>query len=106
MNQHLEKIRNLLNERGSLKPQEKESVTNAIKEIEKHMEIESALEKVRIAAMAMKQPADMLHVCRTISDQCQQLGFREIRNVQTVIIYEHRHQYLNYQYFTPYDQHS
>src|SRR5204863_8727097 len=28
------------------------------------------------------------------------------RNVQTVIIYPQKHEYLNYQYFTPYDKDS
>ena len=56
--------------------------------------------------MGMNKPDDMLNVCRMISDQLQLLGFKEIRNVQTVIIYEQKHEYLNYQYFTPYDKNS
>jgi len=68
------------------------------------LEIQSALERVRTTAMAMKEPADMLYVCRMISDQLLQLGFKEVLNVQTVIIYPQRHEHLNYQYFTPYDK--
>ena len=148
MNPNLVKILRLLKEAGSLKTQERESITNAIKELEKHidlteakldqtekgkksnsnlleetmtefeqikktveeqnrqLQIEAALDKVRTAAMGMQEPSDMLQVCRTIADQCQQLGFREIRNVQTAIIYVQRQQYINYQYFPLYDQHT
>ena len=70
------------------------------------LKIEASLERVRAVAMGMKEPADMINVCRMISDQLQQLGFKEIRNVQTVIIYPQKHEYLNYQYFIPYDKES
>ncbi|HET6767903.1 MAG TPA: hypothetical protein VFH08_10910, partial [Chitinophagaceae bacterium] len=70
------------------------------------LRIEASLERVRAVAMGMKEPADMINVCRMISDQLQQLGFKEIRNVQTAIIYPQKHEYLNYQYFTPYDKES
>ena len=68
----------------------------------RELEIETALEKVRSSALAMKQPADMLDVCRIISDQLQYLGVNEIRNVQTAIINDERGTYLNYEYFTQY----
>jgi hypothetical protein len=70
------------------------------------LEIESSLERVRTVAMGMKQPDDMLDVCRMISGQLQQLGFQDIRNVQTVIIHEPKHEYINYQYFALYDKNS
>src|SRR6188474_1853344 len=85
---------------------ELEQKRKAVEAQNRELEIESALERVRTVAMGMKEPADMLQVCRMISDQLQQLGFKEIRNVQTVIIYPQRHEYLNYQYFTPYDKDS
>src|SRR5688572_1754860 len=75
-----------------------------IEKANEELKIETSLERVRAVAMGMKEPADMLSVCRMISDQLQQLGFKEIRNVQTVIIYPERHEYLNYQYFTPYNK--
>src|SRR6266496_2376102 len=78
----------------------------AVEAQNRELEIETALEKVRTVAMGMKEPADMLYVCRMISDQLLQLGFKDIRNVQTVIIYPQKHEYLNYQYFTPYDKDS
>jgi len=66
----------------------------------RELEIESALEKVRAIAMGMREPADMLDVCKTISLQLQSLGTTEIRNVQTAIFYEQRGTYMNYEYYT------
>src|SRR4029079_1425083 len=85
---------------------ELEQKRKAVEAQNRGLEIESSLERVRTVAMAMRKPDDMLDVCRMISDQLQLLGFKEIRNVQTVIIYEQKHEYLNYQYFTPYDKNS
>lgn len=70
----------------------------------RELEIEAALEKVRSSALTMKQPSDMLDVCKVISDQLQLLGVNNIRNVQTAIINEQKGAYLNYQYFTAYDK--
>ncbi len=70
----------------------------------KELEIEAALEKVRSSALTMKQPSDMLDVCKVISDQLQLLGVNNIRNVQTAIINEQKGAYLNYQYFIAYDK--
>jgi signal transduction histidine kinase len=86
--------------------EELEQKRKAIEEQNKELEIETALETVRTVAMSMSKPDDMLHVCRMISDQLHKLGFKEIRNVQTVIFYQQKHEYLNYQYFTPYDKTS
>ena len=64
--------------------------------------IETALEKVRSAALVMKQPKDMVEVCRIISDQLEQLNLTDIRNIQTAIIDEQKGTYLNYEYFSQY----
>ncbi len=74
--------------------------TIELEEKNRELEIETALEKVRAIAMGMKQPADMLEVCKTISGQLKQLGVKEIRNVQTAIINEINSTYLNYEYYT------
>jgi len=66
----------------------------------RELEIETALEKVRAIAMSMKESADMLTVCKTISLELQSLGVKEIRNVQTAIFYETRGTYMNYEYYT------
>jgi signal transduction histidine kinase/ketosteroid isomerase-like protein len=65
----------------------------------RELEIEAALERVRAVAMGMKEPADMLDVCKTMSLQLQSLGLKEIRNVQTAIFYEGRGTYMNYEYY-------
>jgi len=64
------------------------------------LEIETTLERVRTVAMAMKEPSDMLEVCRTISHQLQLLNVKEIRNVQTAIFYEGKGAYMNYEYYS------
>src|SRR6185503_17213409 len=86
--------------------EELEQKRKAVEAQNRELEIESSLERVRTVAMGMRKSDDMLDVCRMISDQLQVLGFKEVRNVQTVIIYEQKHEYLNYQYFTPYDKNS
>ncbi len=70
----------------------------------RELEIENSLERVRAIALSMKEPTDMLEVCRIISQQSAVLGISEIRNVQTVIINEQKGTYVNYQYFAAYDQ--
>lgn len=68
----------------------------------RELETEAALERVRAVAMGMKEPADMLDVCRTISDQLQLLNVKNIRNVQTAILNDDKGTYLNYEYFAQY----
>jgi len=65
----------------------------------KELEIETALEKVRAIALSMKEPADMLDVCHIISEQLKALHIKNIRNIQTAIIYESKVTYTNYEYF-------
>ncbi len=80
-----------------------ESVKNRTLELElsnRELEIEAALEKVRAIALSMKEPVDMLDVCKSISQQLQSLGVKEIRNVQTAIFYEQRGTYMNYEYYS------
>ena len=91
-------------EAEKLRNKELTELNEQIENANEELKIEASLERVRTTAMAMKEPAGMLHVCRMISDQLLQLGFKEIRNVQTVIIYQQKHEYINYQYFTPYDK--
>jgi hypothetical protein len=70
----------------------------------RELEIEASLEKVRTIAMGMREPADMLDVCKTISLQLPSLGVKEIRNVQTAIFYEHRGTYMNYEFYAKHDK--
>jgi signal transduction histidine kinase len=99
------KLDRIEKDRRTLQVMLEESIDDLQKK-NKVLEIEASLERVRSVAMSMKKPEDMLDVCRMISDQLQQLGFKEVRNVQTLIIYEQKHEYLNYQYFAPYDKNS
>jgi serine phosphatase RsbU (regulator of sigma subunit) len=83
--------------------EELEQKRKAVEVQNRELEIETALERVRAIALGMKEPADMLEVCRVISNQLIFLGVKNIRNVQTAIIDEEKGTYLNYQYFSAYD---
>jgi hypothetical protein len=54
--------------------------------------------------MAMRNPEDMLDVCKTISLQLESLGVKEIRNVQTAIFYEQRSTYMNYEFYSKHNK--
>src|SRR4030095_16439177 len=80
-----QKISNLeISHKAETISQRNKELTELNDQIEKaneELKIEASLERVRAVAMGMKEPADMLHVCRMISDQLLHLGFKEIRNV-------------------------
>src|ERR1700761_926371 len=71
----------------------------ALLEKERELKIESSLEKVRVMALAMKDRDDMLKICKAISIQLTSLGVKEIRNVQTAILYKEKGTYMNYEYY-------
>jgi serine phosphatase RsbU (regulator of sigma subunit) len=96
-------IDGLLARKEELEKEVAEKTADLLKK-NKELEIEAALEKVRVVAMGMKEPADMLDVCRIISAQLQSLGVKEIRNVQTAIFYEQRCTYMNYEYYAKHDK--
>ncbi|MFI5134815.1 MAG: hypothetical protein ACHQD9_03075, partial [Chitinophagales bacterium] len=111
MNKHLDDILKLLQQSDKLSADEKKSAAQALKEAEeelqlkeRELQIESSLEKVRAIALSMKQPADMLEICKTISAQLESLGVKEIRNVQTAIFHEEKGFYYNYEYYTKHDK--
>ena len=79
--------------------EELEQKRKAVEGQNRELEIESSLERVRTVAMSMNKPDDMLDVCRIISEQLEQLGVKEIRNVQTAIFYVSRSTYMNYEYY-------
>ena len=84
--------------------EELEQKRKAVEVQNRELEIESALEKVRSAALAMKELADMVNVCHIISDQMKLLNVKNIRNVQTAIIYETEGVYFNYEYYTKHNK--
>src|SRR5688500_7657045 len=78
---------------------ELEQKRKAVEAQNRELEIEAALERVRAIALSMRQPADMLDVCRIISQQLQGLSVPEIRNVQTAIFNPQKGSYLNYEFY-------
>jgi len=83
---------------------ELEQKRKAVEAQNRELEIETALERVRSSALAMKQPADMLEVCKIISQQLNVLNVKEIRNVQTAIFYQDKGTYVNYEYYAKHDK--
>jgi signal transduction histidine kinase len=84
--------------------EELEQKRKAVEAQNRDLEIESSLERVRTVAMGMRKPDDMLEVCRIISQQSESLGIKEIRNVQTAIIYKDKGTYLNYEYYAKHEK--
>ncbi|HEX5150631.1 MAG TPA: ATP-binding protein [Parafilimonas sp.] len=84
--------------------EELEQKRKAVEAQNHELEIEAALERVRAVAMGMKQQADMLDICKTISQQLALLNVKEIRNVQTAIFYEEKGTYMNYEYYAKHDK--
>jgi signal transduction histidine kinase/tetratricopeptide (TPR) repeat protein len=72
--------------------------------LNRELEVQTALERVRAVAMGMKKRDDMLDVCTKISLELQSLGVKEIRNVQTAIFYEKRGTYMNYEYYAKHNK--
>ncbi|MFM2326105.1 MAG: hypothetical protein RIR31_307 [Bacteroidota bacterium] len=75
-----------------------------IEQLNKKLEIETSLEQVRVVALAMSKREDMIAICRCICRQLQLLNVKEIRNVQTAIIYQSKGTYLNYEYYAKHDK--
>ncbi len=75
-----------------------------LEEARQRLKTEVSLEKVRAVAMKMKEPADMLKICKIISLQLSSLGVQEIRNVQTAILDEPKGAYMNYEYYAKHNK--
>jgi signal transduction histidine kinase/tetratricopeptide (TPR) repeat protein len=103
-----QKISNLeISHKAETISQRNKELTELNEQIEKaneELKIERSLERVRTAAMAMKEPVDMLEVCKIISDQLEILDVKKIRNVQTAIFYEEKSSYMNYEYYAKHDK--
>ena len=84
--------------------EELEQKRKSVEAQNQELEVEAALERVRSVAMGMKEPADMLEICRIIAQQLALLNVKEIRNVQTAIFYESRGVYMNYEYYAKHDK--
>ena len=88
------------NEQLNEQNEEIQAQRDSLENINRELEIGSALERVRSIAMGMHQPGDMLDICRGISGELEALGVNNIRNVQTAIIYESKGTYINYEYYS------
>jgi len=103
-----QKVANLeISHKAEVVSQRNKELTELNEQIEKaneELKIERSLERVRTAAMAMKEPSDMLEVCKIISDQLEILNVKKIRNVQTAIFYEEKNAYMNYEYYAKHDK--
>ncbi len=84
--------------------EELEQKRKAVEAQNRELAIESSLERVRSVALSMQNPAEMVEVCRIISEQLELLNVKDIRNIQTAIIYESKGTYLNYEYYTRHDK--
>jgi signal transduction histidine kinase len=84
--------------------EELEQKRKAVEAQNRELEIESSLERVRTVAMGMQNPAEMVDVCKIISEQLEFLKVKDIRNVQTAVIYETKGTYINYEYYTRHNQ--
>ncbi len=62
------------------------------------LEIETALEKVRTQAMAMRKPEDLTNVCEVLYKQLLHLGFMHMRNAMINIHNEAQATFVNYDY--------
>ncbi len=78
--------------------------TEELEKTNRELEIETSLERVRAIALSMKEPADMLEVCKVISNQLQLLGIKDIRNIQTAIFNRSNKTYINYEYYKLHDK--
>src|SRR6476659_9347713 len=84
--------------------EELEQKRKAVEAQNRELEIESSLERVRTVAMGMTKSDDMLNICRIISEQLELLQVQNIRNVQTAIVDEDKHIYLNFEYYTKHNK--
>ena len=84
--------------------EELEQKRKAVEVQNRELEIEASLERVRTVALSMQNPNEMANVCRIISQQLELLKVKDIRNVQTAIIYESKGTYSNYEYYTRHDK--
>jgi signal transduction histidine kinase len=65
----------------------------------RELEIEAALEKVRAVAMGMKEPKDMLDMCKVIAEELQRLSIEGIKLVETIVIHHNDDVFLDYEYY-------
>ncbi|MFI5156202.1 MAG: sensor histidine kinase [Chitinophagales bacterium] len=104
MNPQTDILEDMLKRKDNLSAAEMDSIIRIIESQNRELKIEASLEKVRVAALAMKEPADMMEICFIINEQLVQLDFKEIRNVQTAIFKVEKGTYINYEFYRLHDK--
>lgn len=140
MNQRLKNILNLIQQNGNISEEDKNSLLNSIKDVNKELEIiafklertekvkkttailleetieeleqkrkaveaqnreleiETALERVRAAAMSMNKSDDLLTICEVSFKELQKLGFNSLRNAIIHIPNDEQKYFMDYDY--------
>jgi len=105
MNQQLQAIINHIKQSESMSPDEKNIILKQAAavdiELEKKnrdLEIEISLERVRVIAMNMRKPAEIIGICEILLKELQILEFKDIRDTQIVINNDEKETFLNYQF--------
>ncbi|MCY7410507.1 MAG: hypothetical protein LH473_09550, partial [Chitinophagales bacterium] len=105
MNKHLEKVLTLLQQPNELSADEKTTGIQELKAAEAELEmknrdlkIESSLERVRVVALSMKKPEELLNVCEILFSEMSSLGFSEMRNTMINIHNDEKETFVNYDY--------
>ena len=78
--------------------EELEKKRKAVEEQNHELEIESSLERVRTVAMSMRNPDDLLDICKIVYTELQTLNFSELRNTMINIHNDEKGFMLNYDY--------
>ena len=84
MNPHLRKILDILDQANGLGSEEKSRIRESVDSAEEQLlslqqeqKIEESLERVRAITLTMKQPNDVLDVCKVMFHELQSLGFND-----------------------------
>jgi signal transduction histidine kinase len=73
-------------------------VTRQLEQKNRDLEIETALERVRAVAMAMRTPNELLGICEVLFEELTALGFDELRNAMINVFDDDKSAFLNYDY--------
>ncbi len=69
-----------------------------ISELKRELEIEASLEKIRVQALGMHKPDDLLDICEILYLELHKMGFDELRNAMINIYEEGKTYFINYDY--------
>ena len=78
--------------------------TEELENKNRELEIETALERVRAVAMAMRKPEDLSGIGETLFTELKSLGFADLRNTEIIIISDVKETLTSY-YYSDYGWH-